>query len=155
MKVGDIIKNKKIIIISAIIIALIIIAFIIINIDFGTGKENNIPPEKTIEQLTMEAREFCSQNGGEVQGRFDNESNQYEVCFFEGNKECDIFEMKNGDCPIGGRQMVFSGPRDYCVSVGGEYLPKEDALIEDLFITGDCVLDNGEVLNALELFRSR
>jgi putative hemolysin len=141
-------KNIIYVIISVIVIILLVFSFFF----FGNNDSENLIIEDDYEQ---QAENICLQSGGKIDFRLNRKGEEYRICLFGENRECSLAEIIENDCPEGGKMVIFAGPYNYCLSLGGDYLEKENALEEEKWITGNCLLKSGEVYNAFELYKNR
>lgn len=62
------------------------------------------PVEKT--QIANPASQNCIDKGGSLEIKKDSEGNEYGVCLFEDNRQCEEWALMHGDCPMGGVKIT-------------------------------------------------
>jgi ABC-type amino acid transport substrate-binding protein/putative hemolysin len=78
----------------------------------------------------------CRDQGGQVTTAQRGDGNEYKICVFEDNRQCEACAMLSGACPVGGIKVT-GYPSDaaaYCAITGGQYD----------FDSNNCNFSNGE-----------
>ena len=59
-------------------------------------------------QIANPASVNCKNNGGTLSIVKDGKGDEYGLCYFDDNRACEEWAMMRGDCPVGGRNCLFS-----------------------------------------------
>lgn len=111
-------------------------------------------PEKN--QLANPASENCLKVGDTLQIETDGAGNQFGVCYFEDNRQCEEWALLRGECPVGGRKVTgyVTPAARYCAILGGEYTvtgtgsgPENEQ--------GTCKLPDARVCDVWELYNGK
>ena len=86
----------------------------------GCGSTN---PQIPSGQLDNPASENCIKQGGTLNIQKNGKGDEYGVCTFEDNRQCEEWAMLRGECPVGGVKITgyVTVPAQYCAITGGEY----------------------------------
>jgi len=97
------------------------------------------------------AAKYCTDNNGIIESRQRGDGSSYDVCVFEGNKQCEKEAMKSGECPLGGVSMVryITNSSVYCAVLGGKY--EKDSATTGLE-KGTCSFFNGNICDVDDLY---
>jgi ABC-type amino acid transport substrate-binding protein/putative hemolysin len=84
--------------------------------DLSLEVKQEAPPSDPCEQN-------CRDQGGQPGTAQRGDGNEYQVCYFEDNRQCEACAMLSGECPVGGVKVT-GYPSDaavYCAITGGQY----------------------------------
>lgn len=97
------------------------------------------------------AAEYCTDNRGTIETKQKGDGSSYEVCVFNGNRQCEKEAMENGECPLGGVSLsgYITDSSAYCAVLGGRY---EKSNISVGLEKGTCSFLNGNICDADDLF---
>ncbi|HMN46515.1 MAG TPA: DUF333 domain-containing protein [Povalibacter sp.] len=99
------------------------------------------------------ASENCIQQGGQLRIEKTPRGDEYGVCIFEDNHQCEEWALLRGECPAGGRRITGYATEAgrYCAITGGTYTVTagDDAATEK----GTCQLPGGKQCDADAYFR--
>ncbi len=94
------------------------------------------------------ASENCIQQGGRLRIEKTPRGDEYGVCLFEDNHQCEEWALMRGECPAGGRRITGYATEAgrYCAITGGTYTVTsgDDAATEK----GTCLLPGGKECDA-------
>jgi ABC-type amino acid transport substrate-binding protein/putative hemolysin len=78
----------------------------------------------------------CRDQGGQPRTEQRGDGNEYTICYFEENRQCEACAMLSGACPTGGLKVTGfpSDAATYCAITGGQYD----------FDSNNCNFSNGE-----------
>jgi putative hemolysin len=96
----------------------------------------------------------CTDNGGTLQKKQRGDGKEYEVCFFEDNRQCETLSLLRNECPIGGFKITgyITEAAVYCAILGGKYqITGNTDDIED----GNCSFFSGNVCNVWDLYNGK
>lgn len=84
------------------------------------------PPTKSPDKsagLANPASTNCTDKGGTLSIEKDGSGNEYGVCHFEDNLQCEEWAMMKGECPEGGLKVIgyVTTAATYCAITGGDY----------------------------------
>ena len=84
------------------------------------------PPTKSPDKsagLANPASTNCTDKGGTLSIEKDGSGNEYGVCHFEDNLQCEEWAMMKGECPEGGLKVTgyVTTAANYCAITGGDY----------------------------------
>lgn len=85
--------------------------------------QDGVPTSPPALGLANPASTHCVGLGGELKIERLGNGDEYGVCVFEDNRQCEEWALFRGDCPKGGRKvtgLVTPGAR-LCVILGGRY----------------------------------
>jgi len=110
-------------------------------------------PETTAVARANPASENCLQQGGRLNIEKTPRGDEYGVCLFEDNHQCEEWALLRGECPAGGRRITGYATEAgrYCAITGGTYTVTsgDDAATEK----GTCQLPGGKQCDADAYFR--
>jgi len=91
-------------------------------------------------QLANPASQRCVQEGGTLQIEQRPDGDQYGVCVFTDNRQCEEWALFRVECPAGGLRVTgyLTPAARYCAITGGKYADADDS----------CALPGGKVCNA-------
>lgn len=77
---------------------------------------------KPITGLANPAATNCIAKGGALKTITRTDGNQYSICYFEDNRQCEEWALFRGDCPWGGRKITGydNDQQIFCAITGGE-----------------------------------
>jgi len=137
-------KNKLLIVL--VLIVLIIASFFFIN------DKVNVPQIPGI-NVSLESKN-CTDKGGTIETKKRGDGKEYQVCFFEDNRQCEALSFLNNECPFGGFKVTgyITEAAVYCAILGGEYdITGNTNDIED----GNCSFFSGNVCNVWDLYNGK
>lgn len=100
------------------------------------------------------ASKNCTDKGGTIGAAQRGDGKDYNICFFEDNRQCEANSLLDGDCPVGGFKVTgyITKAAVYCAILGGKYVntgmnnDQED---------GNCSFFNGNVCNVWDLYNGK
>lgn len=109
-------------------------------------------PPRTVGRANP-ASENCIRQGGRLRIEKMPRGDEFGVCLFEDNRQCEEWALMRGECPVGGRRITgyITEAGRYCAITGGIYTVTsgDDAATEK----GTCQLPGGKVCDADDYFR--
>ena len=127
-----------------------------------TSEPTTIPTAEPTVALTAEptvgvinpASAFCVEEGGRLGRESRPDGAQFGVCYYMDNRQCEVWAMYRGDCPVTGLRITgyITEAGRFCAINGGQY----DVTVEGDMDTeqGTCTLPDGLVCDCL-LYTSR
>jgi putative hemolysin len=104
-------------------------------------------------KLANPASENCIARGGRHSVAKLPAGDEYGVCLFEDNRQCEEWAMLRGHCRVGGRRITGYAAQAarYCAITGNDYAVTHDSPgVEE---RGTCTLRNGHVCEANAYYR--
>jgi putative hemolysin len=94
------------------------------------------------------ASTHCADVGGRLAIEKTPRGDEYGVCLFEDNRQCEEWALLRGECPAGGRKITgyVTAAARYCVITGGRYDITANSGAENE--QGTCTLASGKVCRA-------
>ncbi len=138
--------NKKTLIIGLIVFLLTVFFFY----KGGKFETSNLPGLSNLDA----ASKNCMDNGGTIKTEQRGDGKEYNVCFFEDNKQCEVNSLLSGDCPIGGLRVTgyITKAAVYCAILGGKY--NSTGMNNDTE-NGNCSFFNGNICNVWDLYNGK
>ena len=104
-------------------------------------------------QLANPASVHCVEQGGRHVAERDPGGNEFGVCLFEDNRQCEEWALLRGHCPTGGLRVTgYATPAArYCAITGGRYAITSRSGASDE--QGMCTLPEGKSCDAEEYYR--
>ena len=94
------------------------------------------------------ASAFCVEEGGRLGLESRPDGTQFGVCYYMDNRQCEVWAMYRGDCPVTGLRITgyITEASRFCAINGGQY----DVTVEGDMDTeqGTCTLPDGLVCDA-------
>jgi len=99
-------------------------------------------------QLANPAATHCVKVGGRLTIEKHPSGDEFGVCLFEDNRQCEEWAMLRGDCPVGGRRITGypTAAGRYCAITGGTYTVVSDG--DGSAERGHCDLPGGKSCDA-------
>lgn len=97
---------------------------------------------------------YCTDNGGVVKTESRGDGKEYEICFFDDNRQCEALSLLNDECPLGGLKVTgyITEAAVYCAINGGSYeITGNTNDVED----GNCSFFSGNVCNVWDLYNGK
>lgn len=138
--------NKKLLIICLIVIIAAAVAL------FLFGGKVEVPKIAGINYSP--ASKNCIDNGGTLQTKKRDDGKEYDICFFEDNRQCETTSLLNSECPVGGLKVTgyITDAAVYCAITGGNYeITGNTNEVED----GTCSFFSGKVCNVWGLYNGK
>jgi len=106
-------------------------------------------------RIANPASENCINLGGGLMIQERGDGQQYGVCYFEDNRQCEEWALLRGDCPEGGLKITgYTTPAaQYCVITGGPYTITGDSNSE--IEQGTCTFTNGIVCDVWDTYNGK
>jgi putative hemolysin len=125
------------------------VVFVVMSVALWSGACAPQPPA----QLANPASVNCIEAGGTLTIEQNGAGDQYGVCHFEADRQCEEWALLNGECPAGGLDVsgYVTPAAVYCAITGGEYAVtgnSGDAQAEQ----GTCTFSSGQTCDAAEYF---
>jgi putative hemolysin len=139
-------KNmNKIIIVSVFLIGIVVMGFLLVSwhtVYAPTVSHSNPTPTTT---LANPASVNCSKVGGTLLIKKLPNGNEYGLCDFGDNMQCEEWALFRGDCPVGGVKTTGFDSIDqkYCAWLGGKTFAVKNAT---------CTLPNGKICDDSKLY---
>ncbi len=94
------------------------------------------------------ASTHCADVGGRLAIEKTPRGDEYGVCLFEDNRQCEEWALLRGECPVGGRKITgyVTAAARYCAINGGRYDITANSGAENE--QGTCTLASGKVCAA-------
>jgi len=139
--------DKKILIIIVSILLIITIYCFFSGNKFETP---NIPGLNILDSSSSN----CTDKGGVIQTKQRGDGNEYKICLFEDNRQCEADSLLNGDCPVGGLKVAgyITEAAVYCAILGGKY---EITGMDNDKENGNCSFFNGNICNVWDLYNGK
>ena len=101
------------------------------------------------------ASEYCIEQGGTLSIEENGNGDQYGVCYFEDNYQCEEWAMLRGDCRVGGIKVTgyITPAATYCTITGGTYQITGNNGADDE--QGTCTLPDGTVCDVWEYYNGQ
>ncbi len=132
--------------IVAVFFALLVGAYFMGTIDTKTPvvAQNSVSSGNAAE-VASQANAKCIQNGGFVTTAYKGNSGFYNICNFADDKQCELYALYQGQCPIGGISTIgySTTPQVYCALRGGQLMGSEN---------GQCKLPDGSLCYTESVF---
>ena len=128
----------------------------------STQTPQPVTPTATLETVTIAnpASVYCEEQGFKLETRTDQDNNQYGVCMFEDETECEEWAYYRGECKPGDMDVapaptatpagIANPAATYCVEQGGT---SEIRTAEDGSQSGVCVFPDGSECEEWAFFR--
>lgn len=138
--------NKKILIIGLIILFIVIFCFY-------KGVKIETPNLSGLNNLDAAVKN-CTDKGGTLKVEQRGDGEDYNICVFEDNKQCETNSLLTGDCPVGGLKVVgyITKAAVYCAILGGKY---NSTGMNNNTEDGNCSFFNGNICNVWELYNGK
>jgi putative hemolysin len=117
----------------------------------GTSPSQGTP--RPAAQLANPASRHCVEQGGTLMIERNPAGDQYGVCVFTDNYQCEEWALRRGECRAGGIRVTgYATPAArYCAITGGRYAVTERSGAPDE--RGTCALPSGTTCEAEAYFR--
>jgi len=127
------------------------VAVMLVGCATTTGPQPTPTPE-SMGQIANPASENCVQQGGTLVIQERGDGDQYGVCTFEDNRQCEEWAMLRGDCPVGGIKITgyVTPAAQYCGITGGEYQVTGSSNTAEE--QGTCTVKNDQTCDVWEYF---
>jgi putative hemolysin len=141
--------KKKLLIVYFLVLTLVVAAAVFLFVFKGKVKVPEIPG------VTVSvAAKNCTDKGGTVATKKRGDGKEYEICFFDDNRQCEALSLLNNECPFGGRKITgyITEAAQYCAILGGKYeITGNTDNVED----GNCSFFSGTVCNVWDLYNGK
>ncbi len=110
------------------------------------------PSRSTATTLANPASVHCREQGGITRIERTPRGDQYGVCLFQDNRQCEEWALLRGQCPVGGLRVTgyVTPAARYCAITGGSY--SVTAASNTAAEQGSCRLPDGRVCSAASHF---
>jgi len=100
------------------------------------------------------ASQYCEKNGGKLETKKNGKGDEYGVCVFADNQQCEEWAFFRGFCPKGGVKITgYTTPASaYCAILGGEYKVSKKTAQEE---KGNCTFKNGAECDAQDIYDAK
>ncbi|MFA5169256.1 MAG: DUF333 domain-containing protein [Candidatus Paceibacterota bacterium] len=138
-------KNK-------LLVACLILIVLVVAVFFFLDGKVGVPQIPGI-NVSLESKN-CTNKGGFVETKKRGDGKEYEICFFEDNRQCEALSLLSNECPVGGFKVTgyITEAAVYCAILGGKYdITGNTNDIED----GNCSFFSGNVCNVWDLYNGK
>lgn len=103
--------------------------------------------------ISNPASENCVKKGGTLEMKKNGKGDEYGVCIFEDNRQCEEWALFRNECPETGLKITgyITEAAIYCVISGGEY-KVSNSNNESETENGTCTFFNGQTCNASDFY---